>query len=130
VPLNNGTPDYPDGDNIGVATTWSPPSAFENFPLSTISAVFDAIRKGIEDGELFTLTRNSERWLGDAIVKLAEKTEQMAAAIIAVWHKNEVLIERKYRSKKQRKDILGVTLNEAKATEILAPFRASNFDKE
>jgi hypothetical protein len=43
VPLNNGNDAYPDGDEIGVATDWQPPDAFDGVKLDDLAKVQDAI---------------------------------------------------------------------------------------
>lgn len=43
VPLNNGNDAYPDGDEIGVATDWQPPDAFDDVKLDDLAKVQDAI---------------------------------------------------------------------------------------
>src|SRR5215212_1115778 len=37
VRLGNGTELYPDGDNVQVTTTWTPPSAFNDLPSTKIA---------------------------------------------------------------------------------------------
>ncbi|PTR07770.1 helicase RepA family protein [Cereibacter azotoformans] len=43
VTLNNPTPAYPEGDEIGVCTAWTPPDAFEGVKLDDLRQVQDAI---------------------------------------------------------------------------------------
>ncbi|RKF22728.1 hypothetical protein D6851_05895 [Altericroceibacterium spongiae] len=45
VNLDNGTPEYPWGDEIGVVEKWSPPDAFEGVKLDDLAMVQAAIAK-------------------------------------------------------------------------------------
>ena len=132
VPLNNGTDDYPEGDEIGVAIAWTAPSAFENLPLEIIATTFDRIRQGPEPGELFSPTRGgkSDRWIGDPIMAASGKTPEQVAKIVAIWTKEGVLIEGSYKSPKQRRDRRCITLDEAKADLTLSPIKLFGADCE
>ena len=48
-PLGNDTDDYPDGDDMAVATIWQPPSPFEGVSLPALKRVFDNLREGVRD---------------------------------------------------------------------------------
>ena len=125
VRLGNSADVYPDGDEIGVATTWTapaPPSAFDELPLITIEAIFDRMRRGPGNGEFYSMGRSgkAERWVGAMIMVVAGKSEEDAAKIIAAFKHNGVLIEGSYMSPAQRKEVKRVTLNEAKVAEILS----------
>jgi hypothetical protein len=44
VPLNNGTAEYPNGDEIGVPEVWEKPDAFDGMDLNDLAKVQDAIK--------------------------------------------------------------------------------------
>jgi hypothetical protein len=52
VPINNGTPDYPEGDTVQTVQRWEPVATGHEFDLSTLRAVVTRIAQGVpgEDG--------------------------------------------------------------------------------
>jgi AAA domain len=112
---------YPEGDNVQVATCWSPPSAFEGIPLHIIADIFAAIRKGPEPNEFYSPDRRANRWVGYLIIKHTEKKSEEVARLVRAWMKSGVLVKDQYDSPERRETVGCVTLNEAKVAEILAP---------
>ena len=117
VPLGNATPEYPDGDDIGVATTWQPRAAFEGMDATVLNAVFAALKQ--TDHGPFKQARHTP-WAGGPLVILGGRTEHEAGKIIAMWIKSSVLTKEKYYHTVSKNDVWRVTVNHAKAAEILA----------
>jgi hypothetical protein len=133
INLGNGAGIYPNGDNVQVSTTWTPPDVFEGLSLATVSTIFDAIRKGFDNGEFYSPDkRSSERWAGNVIVKAAGKTAAEAGNILRIWlsPQKEVLKRDQYHSPSRREDIARVIVNETKAAEILRPLCFKSEDGE
>lgn len=49
VPINNGTPDYPEGDTVQTVEPWAPVATGHEFDLSTLRAVVTCIACGTRD---------------------------------------------------------------------------------
>ena len=129
VDLGNGTPDYPSGDNVQVTTVWTPPSDFEGVSLTSIKSIFDLIRQGppdLPDEFYMNNSRSDTQWIGNPIAKIIGASNDVAASIAGTWIKNQVLTKGEYHSPKRRKLTKHVTLNEAKAAEILGPLYAQS----
>jgi hypothetical protein len=63
VRLNNGTPGFDNGDNVGVVAAWEPPDAFEDITPVMLAAALETARSG---GPWREDTR-SPHWLGHGI---------------------------------------------------------------
>jgi AAA domain/Primase C terminal 2 (PriCT-2) len=111
------------GDNVGAVDTWRQPSPFENIDLDQIKTVFDRIRHPPEPDEFWCSSAKAAHWFGNVIKEVGGTDEAVAGRIIKEWVENGVLIEDKYQSRKARKMVNRVTLNEIKAAEILAAER-------
>jgi hypothetical protein len=120
VDIDNGTEDYPNGDNVQTVERWYPPSPVNDFPKTKVAEIFAELRAGPGDGEFYSPQPNAkERWAGTVISESTGKSEAEAKRILAAWIKNGALIEGDYLSPSQRKKRSRVTVVEAKAIEIL-----------
>jgi hypothetical protein len=122
--LENSSVLYPEGDNVQVIATWTPPSAFEGITLDVITALFTALRKGPGQGEFYSPDRRSKRWAGTVIAKIADILEEDAARILRTWLANGVLLKDQYDSPERRESVIRVIVNESKAADILGPLYA------
>jgi hypothetical protein len=124
VNLDNGTPEYPNGDNVQVCTSWTPPDPAEGMTVQLANEILDAIKVGVIaiDGtsEPFSSSAKAkDRWAGIAIMEVLqrygiEKNERQAAAILKNWINADppVLAEEKYYSETQRKERFGLVVRE------------------
>jgi AAA domain/DnaB-like helicase N terminal domain len=119
VSLDNGSDIYQVGDNIQVTTTWAPPSPFADVPLTTIAAIFEALRHQPAPDEFYSPDKKSKRWAGTIVAEKSGKSDAEAAGIIRTWLENGVLLKDEYRSQATRKQIARITLNEIQAANIL-----------
>lgn len=121
VPLNNGTDEYPDGDNMGVATPWEPPKAFDGLDRSTMRIIFDLLRAGpSEAGWKYSLSSRQKYWAGTVIQEKGGKSKDQAAAVLATWKENEVVTEASYKNP-NRDVAMAIVLNEVKIAQMLGP---------
>jgi hypothetical protein len=119
VKLANGTELYPDGDSVQVVTPWTPPSAFEGLQKTKIAEIFAALRTGPGDGEFYASDPRATYWAGHVIEASTGKTEKEAKRILRNWCGNQVLLEDEYYSEKRKRTVPRVTVNDAKARDIL-----------
>ena len=117
VELGNGTPEYPDGDNVGVATTWQARPMFEGMDHAALAAVFNALRT-----ERHSPVRQSKAtpWAGVPLIEQGERSEAEAKKIVAAWIENGVLIKDEFYNADTKNKSACVTLDEAKSAAILA----------
>jgi hypothetical protein len=119
VPLGNtGDPRFPHGDTVQTVEVWTPPASEKLVP-SEIAEIFATLRAGPLPGEFYAANRHNSFWLGIPIVKMTGKTEDEAADLVRDWIDNDVLIKGEYVSPQKRKTRPRITLNEAKAREML-----------
>jgi hypothetical protein len=120
VPLGNTfDPRYPNGDNVQTVKCWTPPDAFEGMAKTKIAAIFEALRTGPCDGEFYSPDGRATYWAGELIRTHAGKSKEDAARILSTWRANQVFLDGTYLSPKRKNTVRRVTLNEAKAREIL-----------
>ena len=117
IDLGNGADIYPDGDSVGVTTSWAPPATDEGLDYETLSAVFDAIGKTHH-----TDIRQAKHtaWVGAPLMIIGDRSEAQAKTIIKTWLDTGVLIKGKYNHTESKHSVSCVTLNEAKVIQILA----------
>lgn len=127
VPLGNGTAQYPEGDNMAVATVWVPPSPFAGVSMEVVRGILDAIRQGAPDGRRYSPHRRSNTWAGSLIAERTGKTEEKAAGMLATWIKNSLLVVGEYQDP-SRNMTACVTVNETIAAEMSRPWRPAEDD--
>jgi hypothetical protein len=117
VPLGNGDDDYPKGDDVAVATTWQPRAAFAGMNATTLSAVFATLRESIH-----TPNKQAKHtpWAGIVLVEVGGRNEDEASKIIRAWLESGVLVKTTYYHGASKNQVEKVTVNDVKASEILA----------
>lgn len=110
VPLHNGTPDYPNGDNVQAVEEWIPPSIFEAQTPQALNAALDQIAAGPAPGIMYAPTQRGDngRWVGQVLVDLLGVPEGQAKSMIASWIKSGLLEITEFRHPDLRKDRPGV----------------------
>ena len=111
VHLDNGTPDYPDGDTVQVIEAWTPPDAFEDMSTHIAREIILAIdaAEGLPEGERYTDRKDGgDRWAGRLVRERAGKSEADAKRILATWINGGVLRIEKYtnRDRKARNGLI------------------------
>lgn len=107
--LRNGTPEYPEGDDVQVTVKWTPPSAWDGVGEEGKDAVLDQIDQGPEEGERYGPRQQAgDRWAGHVVVDLLGKSPSEAATILKEWVRTGVLEVKSYHSASQRKTRQGV----------------------
>jgi hypothetical protein len=127
--LGNQTPEYPEGDQVAVMTAWIPPSPWEGLDAVLVNKILDGLAKGPEDGEFWSFNRQAkERWAGNVIIEAAGRTPVQAQSMLAVWKKNQVIIENTYISPKRKNRETGrIVVNELVASQIRSGSLGSAF---
>jgi uncharacterized protein YggL (DUF469 family) len=112
VKLNNGTPDYPNGDNVVVIESWEPPQVvWEQFSAEQLNHVLDEIDDGLPNGVRYYHTKQSpERWAGLVLIRQLGITDAQAGEMIRTWLKNDVLQKKRYHDVSQGKEKTGLVV--------------------
>jgi hypothetical protein len=113
IKLGNATEDYPDGDDIGVAVPWTPPSVWKNQTTADLNTVLDSIRDGPSPGMLYSKGK-SDRWAGSVIMDQLALSEKQAKQMMVAWLKSGLLFEDTFTHPQWRRDVSGVRVNEGK----------------
>lgn len=127
VPLGNATNEYPDGDDVAVATTWTARPMFDGMEPDTLAAVFGALRETIHGP---TKQAKHTPWAGKALMELGGRSEREAAKIVAAWIKTGVLNKGGYYHEPTKHTVQRVTVDNAKAAAIMAEIRVANVGSE
>jgi hypothetical protein len=109
VRLGNATEDYPDGDEVQAASSWSPPKVSDGLDENLVGEVLSVIDAGTDDGERFSArAQDKGRWAGTVIVDMLHKSENEAGALLKEWIDSGLLEVRPYKSPTQRKTRQGL----------------------
>jgi hypothetical protein len=127
VPLNNGTPEYPDGDDVAVATTWQPRPIFEGMDRSTLAAVFDELRRNVYGPN--KQAKNTP-WAGKVLIQFGARAELEATKIITAWLGSGVLTKGEYYHAESKNKVNRIVLDDAKAKEILRELEVADAPAE
>jgi hypothetical protein len=116
VALDNGRDIYPEGDNVAVATRWTPRKAFEGMDGTTLTAVFKALRE-----TTYAYAKQAKRlpWAGDVLIKTGGRSDREATKILRLWFDSGVLLKSTQYDSVSKNEVGIMTLNEAKITALL-----------
>ena len=116
VQIGNRTDEYPDGDEVQTVEPWTPPAAFDGLDTGTCNRILDEIDAGLSDGERYSSApRATTRAAWQVVERHAQgKPESQCREIIRQWFANGLLIVEIYYSKKDRKSVEGLRVDNAK----------------
>jgi AAA domain len=111
VKLNNGTDDYPNGDDVQTVERWTPPGMFEGFSTADLNKALDRLRLGMGDDRLYSIAPSAKERAAWRVLReiCPTQSEQRCRAIIAAWVKNDVFTIGEYVDKQTRKSVEGIT---------------------
>lgn len=117
VALQNSTAAYPEGDDIGVATSWKARGSFEGMDHDQLSRVFEELRAVIHGP---TKQAKHTPWAAIPIMQFGGRSEREATGILKSWLENGVLTKGSHVGPGSRHEVSTVALDDDKAAEILA----------
>jgi len=109
VDLGNATPEYPDGDNIGVVTAFEPPNAFDMITVHHLIDVQTLMAKG---DERIRKSEQSAEWIGYLVSEVCEipsetKPQKIRIKeIIKAWVESGSIVETQIKNN-HRRNVLG-----------------------
>jgi hypothetical protein len=113
VPLGNSTNEYPEGDEVAVATVWKPRPLFEGMHGENLAVVFEQLRRSDHSPH-----KQANNWVGN-VLKNVGRSEAEATTIIKKWLETGVLTKVKRYDAAHHHKVDKVVLNEVKVAEIL-----------
>lgn len=108
------------GDVVPAASPWTPPSIWAEVTDADCNRALDIIAAGPTGGGLFSAHKRgrvNDRWVGKVLVDQFGVPEEQAAAMIKIWLKNGLLVEKEFRDPIKRVDRVGVVVCDAKRPE-------------
>jgi hypothetical protein len=98
VRLDNGTTDYPNGDEVQTVERWYPPKTWDGVTTAQANAVLNEIEAGISDGQRYSdAPKAGERAAWKVVQRhCLDRTEPQCREIIRTWVKNGVLFSEEY----------------------------------
>ena len=117
VPIDNGTPEYPNGDVIQVVEPWTPPETWAGLSSEALNAALDQIARGNEQGQRYSAGRSAgkERAAWCVVQKnCPAKTEAQCREIVRVWVETGLLYSAEYKDPVQRRPLDGLYVEDAK----------------
>ena len=121
--LDNGTPDYPGGDEIQTVETWSTPDLWGSLNPVSLNALLTDIDKGLPGGKLYSdHGRAEERAVWPLMTRhLPDMSETQGREIIRTWIKTGLLYRADYQDEELRKARKGLRVDHAKRPTGSAP---------
>ena len=127
IPLGNGTPDYPHGDNVQAVEPWTPPAPTESLTCDAVEKVLTVIEKGTEKGEQYSAAPNATaRSATRAVASVLEWEEARAKRLVADLIDRGVLTTADYTNK-DRKPTSGLQVVRSKVAALKRDILGEHF---
>jgi hypothetical protein len=116
VHLDNGTPDYPNGDDVQTVVPWHPPKTWDNLSNAQLNAALDEIEAGLPNGQRYSdAPKAAARSAWQVLQRhCPDRTEGQCRDIVKTWVKNGVLITEDYDDPIDRKPRKGLRVCQGK----------------
>jgi hypothetical protein len=116
VSLGNGTPEYPNGDEVQTVESWSPPDAWANLSTVALNAALTEIDAGLANGQRFSSApAATDRAVWRIVQKhCPDKSETQCRQIVSAWVKTGLLYNQDYEDPISRKTVKGLYVDSTK----------------
>ncbi len=116
VRLDNGTADYPNGDDVQTVVPWHPPKTWDGVSSAQANAALDEIEAGLPNGQRFSDAPKAAARAAWTVVQrhCPDRTEPQCREIVRTWVKNGVLFHEEYDDAEARKPRKGLRVNDGK----------------
>jgi hypothetical protein len=98
VRLDNGTEQYPNGDEVQTVEWWTPPETWANLSTATLNAALSEIDAGMSNGQRYSDANAARERAAWTVIQrhCPDKTEPQCREIVRTWVKNGVLYREDY----------------------------------
>jgi AAA domain len=116
VRLDNGTAEYPNGDEVQTVEPWSPPKTWANLSNFALNAALTEIDSGMPNGRRYSGAASARTRAAWPVVQrhCSGKTESQCREIIKTWLMTGALYNAPYDDPIDRKEVDGLYVNAAK----------------
>lgn len=116
VPLQNGTPDYPAGDEVQTVIPWHPPKTWGGITSAQLNAALDEIEAGMANGQRYSDAGPAKTRAAWPVVQrhCPDRTESQCRQIVNTWVLNGVLFNEDYDDPVDRKSRKGLRVAQGK----------------
>jgi hypothetical protein len=116
VRLNNGTSEYPNGDEVQTVEPWIPPDTFEGLSDAALNAALTEIDKGLPNGQRYSSSGAAKDRAAWPVVQkhCSTKTEPQCRQIVNAWVRTKLLYDKEYDDPVERKKRKGLHVDDAK----------------
>lgn len=110
VRLENGTPDYPQGDEVQTVIPWHPPKTWDGVSSAQLNAALDDIEAGMPNGQRYSDASKAGNRAAWPVVQrhCPDRTEPQCREILRTWSKNGVTYSEDYDDAIERKPRKGL----------------------
>lgn len=116
VHLDNGTADYPNGDDVQTVVPWHPPKTWDGISSAQLNAALDDIEAGLPNSQRYSDAPKAGARAAWQVVQrhCPDRTEAQSRDIVRTWVKNGVLYAEEYDDQVERKPRKGLRVNNGK----------------
>jgi hypothetical protein len=116
VALNNGTSDYPNGDEVQTVEPWTPSTALSKITVGTANAILDDIDRGLDNGSRYSAAPQAGKRAASLVVQkhVPDLTPEQAKQVIKGWVGNGILRVDDYVDPDRREKRKGLFANDDK----------------
>lgn len=110
VRLENGTPDYPQGDEVQTVIPWHPPKTWDGISAAQLNAALDEIEAGMPNGQRFSDASSATSRAAWPVVQkhCQDRSERQCRDILRTWIRNGVITIEEYDDAVERKPRKGL----------------------
>jgi hypothetical protein len=116
VRLENGTADYPNGDEVQTVVPWHPPKTWDGITTAQLNAALDELDAAMPNGQRYTdAPKATDRAAWQVVQRHCPgRTENQCREVVRTWVRNGVLLVEDYDDPVTRKSRKGLRVCQAK----------------
>jgi 5S rRNA maturation endonuclease (ribonuclease M5) len=111
--LDNGTDDYPNGDEVQAVEPWDPPDTWAGLDHALLNRILDDIDAGMANGQRYSAAGPATTRAAWRVVQqhASDKSEKACRAVINAWLKSGTLFNENYSDPVEWKERTGLRVN-------------------